>query len=1290
MFGARIKQSLLAVVVTTATVAGSATFFGSPVQAATPDSGTANAYGLHVALFGGNIVAAEPDAVLPANGSPVTLTQTLPVNVPGLISANTLNASVSSTNFGTAAETINAAAGAEGISGGGSTLLGVSALNLLNVGAVQSNCTSSASGSTGGTSIANLTIGNGTPINLPNDTTAPNTGLTAAELGPLAGVVTIVLNKQVTSDTHANPPTSGSTSIQVIGMEITLLGGVDAGAVIDIAQSFCQATGPDIEAPPVVTSVVPNVGPVAGGTKVTINGSGFLSNSTVDFGSVAVPPANVTYVSPNQLTAVSPVPTDTTTNSTVAVSVSGTFGSGTTTPNASNSFTYEVVPTILTTNGLNPNTGPVYGGTLVTISGNNFGPDSTVTFCVPPADTTCATATIPTGGITIPAPTVANPNPTDTILAYSPKSLLSGTGAGPEDVAVHDVGGTSTPQTFTYFVPAVSVTSVAPSAGPVSTGTPVVITGSGFSASSTVAFCTPVNTDTTCVAATAVSDATSSPSTILDATSPATIATPATYDVIVTTPQNPGTASSPPVAGDQFTFEAVPTITTNGIVPDSGPVVGGTKVTITGTGFVPADSTTSVSFGGAPATSVMVVNSTSITAVSPPSPIASPGGGIVQVTVTDLGGTSGNQPFTYVPPPTINPISTNGTTGISPDQGPTAGGTNVTIQGTGFLSPATVTFAGNQASNVVVVNSTDITATSPAGIAGAAPVIVNDSGGASNAVNFTYLAPPNVGADGLNPAYGPDSGGTTVTITGTGLTGITSVVFGATTCTTGSPVTGGVAGSTPVDSTTSPDTSATTITPKYPTDGPVPVCITAPGGSAYALEEFTFESNPPVVTSLSPTSGTTAGGTLVTITGTGFGPGDPNNAVAFGGVAGTSVTAVSTTEITVLTPAHAPGPVAVTVTDSAGGPVTASQQYTFVTPPPTPVLDGISPTSGPPGGGETVTIQGSNLCNATGVTFGSASATITNTNGACTVLTVTEPAGTGTVPVIVTTPGGTAQSPENFTYIQPGYWEAASDGGVFAFGGAQFYGSVPQVLGPQGRTLDSPIVAMADTPDHGGYWLFAADGGVFTFGDAQFYGSVPGVLDPEGRHLNGPIVAAEATPDGGGYRMFAADGGVFDFGDALFEGSLPGEFITPSQPISGAVTYPFGQGPNPNNAGYWLVARDGGIFTFTNAPFEGSAVGQVSGSVVSMATTPDGNGYYIFEANGGVISEGDALSGLGGASGLNAPIVFGQATSTGKGYWEFASNGGVFSYGDAPYEGSLGSVVLNEPITAGIAFGANS
>jgi hypothetical protein len=1216
----------------------------------------------------------------------VTLTQTLPINVPGLISVNTLNASVSSSNYGTAQEQIMAAAGAEGINGGGSTLLGVSALNLLNIGAVQSNCTSNASGSTGGTSIANLTIGNGTPINLPNDTTAPNTGLTATELGALANVVTIVLNKQTVVNTQ------GNTSIQVIGVQITLLSGLDAGVVINIAQSFCQATGPDIEAPPTITGITPHVGPATGGTTVTINGVGFQTSPTpvVDFG--ANPATDVTVVSSTQITAVSPPATNTTTNSTVLVTTSNQFGTSTAAPAGANDFTYEVVPGI-NANGIVPNSGPVSGGTQVTITGTNFGPDSVVLFCVPatPTDTDCTTVT----------PTVVNFNPTppapDTLTAYSPKSLLSGTGAGPEDVFVKDLGGTSTPaQSFTYFVPAVSVTSVTPDVGPVSHGTDVTIAGTGFSASSTVAFCTPLNIDTTCVPATGVTYVTpvAPGAPYLTAVTPSTIASASTYDVIVTTPQNNSTnATSPAVLGDQFSFEAKPTINpitsnpaTTGINPDAGPVGGGTNVTIQGTGFVPTDTTTSVSFNGAAATNVVVVNATTITATSPASPLASPGTGVVQVTVSDIGGTSAGQPFTYLPAPTILPITTSSSTsGIWPDDGPFSGGTNVTIMGSGFVAPAVVTFAGNDATNVSVVSPTEITATSPAGAVGVAQVIVTDSGGASNPQPFTYLAPPTVGADGLNPAYGTDKGGTTVTITGSGLTGISSVVFGATSCLTGN-VAGGVPGTAVTDSTTNPDTTATVVTPAYPTDGPEPVCITSPGGSAYALEEFTFESNPPVVTGLSPTSGTTAGGTLVTITGSGFGPGDPNAAVSFGGVAGTSVTVLSTTSLTVLTPMHAAGPVSVTMSDTAGGPVAAGT-FTFVTPPPSPQIDGISPTSGPQQGGETVTIKGANLCNESAVNFGANGATNVTVSSDCTTLTVTEPAGSGTVPVDVTTPGGTAQSPENFTYIQPGYWEAAADGGVFAFGGAQFYGSVPQALGPY-RTLDSPIVAMADTPDHGGYWLFAADGGVFTFGDANFYGSVPGVLVPEGRTLNGPIVAAEATPDGHGYRMFAADGGVFDFGDAVFEGSLPGEFITPAQPISGAVTYPFGAGPNPNNAGYWLVAKDGGIFTFGNAPFEGSAAGQVYGSVVSMATTPDGLGYYIFENNGGVVSEGDALSGLGGASGLNAPIVFGQATSTGKGYWEFAGDGGVFSFGDAPYEGSLGDVVLNEPITAGIAFGS--
>jgi hypothetical protein len=64
-----------------------------------------------------------------------------------------------------------------------------------------------------------------------------------------------------------------------------------------------------------------------------------------------------------------------------------------------------------------------------------------------------------------------------------------------------------------------------------------------------------------------------------------------------------------------------------------------------------------------------------------------------------------------------------------------------------------------------------------------------------------------------------------------------------------------------------------------------------------------------------------------------------------------------------------------------------------------------------------------------------------------------------------------------------GYWLVGSDGGIFTFGDAQFYGSMG------GKILNKPIVAMASTPTGKGYWLVGSDGGIFTFGDAQFYGS---------------------------------------------------------------------------------------------------------------------------------------------------------------------------------------------------------
>ena len=225
----------------------------------------------------------------------------------------------------------------------------------------------------------------------------------------------------------------------------------------------------------------------------------------------------------------------------------------------------------------------------------------------------------------------------------------------------------------------------------------------------------------------------------------------------------------------------------------------------------------------------------------------------------------------------------------------------------------------------------------------------------------------------------------------------------------------------------------------------------------------------------------------------------------------------------------------------------------------------------------------------------------------------------------------------------PGYWMVASDGGIFSYGGARFFGSTGAIK------LNMPIVGMAATPSGNGYWLVASDGGIFAFGDAGFFGSTGNIK------LNKPIVGMAATRSGKGYWLVASDGGIFAFGDAPFYGSTGN--IKLNKPITGMT-------PSATGQGYRMVATDGGIFSFGDAAFYGSAGGTaLAKPIAGMAPTPSGKGYWLVASDGKIFSYGDAAA-LGSASALRSVAAL-ASTPSGAGYWAVGADGGLATFGDA-------------------------
>lgn len=566
---------------------------------------------------------------------------------------------------------------------------------------------------------------------------------------------------------------------------------------------------------------------------------------------------------------------------------------------------------------VSPNIGPPNGGTNVTITGTGFDSSANVFFggtaatnviVVSGGQITCTTPPNPPGPVTVTvqmrgrggsaslsngfmydglsltsvSPVTGNvtggtavtlrgtqfqttTNVTFGGVAATSKVFISSTemtavtpphAAGAVTVQVSNTDGQTASLSNAFTYEQVTVTSLSVTSGPSTGGTSVTITGKLFQPGATVRF-----------GGTAAS-VTYKSSTELQVVTPAH--TSGIVDVEVRNPDNQSDALE-----GGFTYSDVLRVTS--VTPANGPPTGGTSVTLVGANF---QAGAVVRFGANAATSVNVLSSTQISCVTPS------GSGAVDVTVVNPSNETATLAggFTFDPPKTINtaPVISE----ISPNSGGISGGTSVLISGTNFQSGATVTFGGIAATQVSI-QANQIAAATPAHNSGIVDVKVTNPDGQFDTATgaFTYVG---LTITDVTPNVGSTVGGTLVTITGSEFNSGTTVFFG------------GVQGTGVVILSS----AQLQVTAPAHVSGVVDIEVRNTNGqNAFLVGGFTYEP-PPTITALSREVGSAAGGTRLTITGTGFFSGIK---VFFGGVQAPSVTVLSSTQMQVVTPAHAPG-----------------------------------------------------------------------------------------------------------------------------------------------------------------------------------------------------------------------------------------------------------------------------------------------------------------------------------------------------------------------------------------------
>lgn len=344
-------------------------------------------------------------------------------------------------------------------------------------------------------------------------------------------------------------------------------------------------------------------------------------------------------------------------------------------------YTYVAGATAPVLTSISPVSGPASGTGTLTLNGAQFASGATVSVganaCTSVVFVSDAQLTC-----TIPAGTG-----TALVLVRNPDAQTSGT------------------QSYQYGP---TVDSISPTGGAISGGGTLTVTGTSFVSGATVTVggntCTsPSVTSTTSMTCTLPSGSTGA------------------QPVVVTNPN--GESSGNTVT---YTYRAAPAIST--VSPTGGRLSGGNTLTVNGSDFV---SGATVTVGGAACTSPTFVSGSQLTCTVP---AGTAGAAAVQVTNPDGQQSGTSVTYTYRAAPTI------GANGVSPNSGPPAGGTGITITGTGFVGPATVSVGGNSCTSVTVVSSTRITCTTPAGTTGQVLVTVTNSDGQSGSLTngFRY------------------------------------------------------------------------------------------------------------------------------------------------------------------------------------------------------------------------------------------------------------------------------------------------------------------------------------------------------------------------------------------------------------------------------------------------------------------------------------------------------------------------------------------------------------------------